>query len=189
MSRDPRVACQLEELTQGLRLSRISEGPYVTGRRLPDIRRKFVRMCEVCYVGTPMAHCGIWRRIQEVRDEAGGVHGGVNEAVMLHTEYKGACLHGEARVGWPWQRTGTDKHVRTGRTSTSMTEVGLRFPLPQKMVVKVRYCYGSGTWLWVLVRRMNLSSGSSKRFRKGTFPNRHWLFGCESETAQEICEQ
>ena len=136
MSRDPRVVCQLKELMQGLRPSRISEGPYVMGRRLPDVRTKFQRMCEVYYVGTPMAHCGTWRRIQEVRDEEGGVSGGVNEAVMLHTEDKGACLHGEARVWWPWQRAGPDKHVRTGGTSSSKTEAGLRLPLPLKKVMK-----------------------------------------------------
>ena len=33
-----------------------------------------------------MAKCGTWHRIQEVRDEDGGVCDGVDEAVMLHRE-------------------------------------------------------------------------------------------------------
>ena len=55
-------------------------------------------MCEFDDEGTFMAQCGTWHRLQEVRVEDGGMHDGVDEAVILHREAKGACLHGEARV-------------------------------------------------------------------------------------------
>ena len=94
-SRDPRVAYQLKELKQGLRLSRISEEPYVKRRRVQAKQRKFERMCEV---GTFTAQCITLHRIQEVRDEDGGIHDGVDEAVMLHKVDRRAHLHKKVRV-------------------------------------------------------------------------------------------
>ena len=52
-------------------------------------------MCEVYDEGTFVAQCGTWHRLQEVRDEDGGIHDGVDEAVMLYGEIG---EHGEARV-------------------------------------------------------------------------------------------
>ena len=46
-SPETRVAYQHKEFKQELRLSRISEEPYVTRRTVPAKRRMFERKCEV----------------------------------------------------------------------------------------------------------------------------------------------
>ena len=58
------VAYQHKEFKQELRLSRISEEPYVTRRTVPVERRMFERTCEVFDECTFMAQCGTWHRIQ-----------------------------------------------------------------------------------------------------------------------------
>ena len=82
--------------TGWLQLARISEGPYVVGRRVPITQKEFERLCKVYDERTFMAQCGLWHRMEKkilaLQNGEGKVHDEISEAKMLHKEDIGAYL-------------------------------------------------------------------------------------------------
>ena len=66
---DPSVAHELRMLEQRIRLSRISEGPHVVGRRVPITQKESERLCEVYDERAFMARCSEYIFVHQQRIE------------------------------------------------------------------------------------------------------------------------
>ena len=59
------MGCQLKKAEQEIRLSRISEGVHVEGRKVHMTKYEFERLCGKYDEGSCKSQCGLWHRMEK----------------------------------------------------------------------------------------------------------------------------